>query len=206
MDWWKIPGRRWFKTTRDSQRGKVYKAERTVWENKLAAERIETVPEIQKWVDKICSYAWFKRRFGQIRIRVEDGRGRRAAGGERVMFCTLDFSTGSREVKEVYDGYIKMPLWSRTKLIILHEMSHVLNKYKPAHGRFFARCFLTVVNHVLGKDVYKELAKAFKENRVKYLPFREMTDEARKAAAERLKPFQKNISKIQGAQSQPKRQ
>ena len=184
INWWDIPKGRWSKTQRDSQRSKLYKAEREI-KSPLADERIETVPEIQKWVDKICSYAWFKRRFGNdIRIEVEDGRGRRSAQGERCLYRRL-----KNDNIEIYDGYIKLPIWARKKWVILHEMAHAVCPYKPGHGRYFARCFLSLIHHVLGYEVKKEFVEAFKKNKVKYNPFRVMTEEAKEAARERFKQF-----------------
>ena len=185
MNWWDISNsEQWINTQRDSQRSKLYKAEREI-KNPLALERIETVPEIQKWVDKICSYAWFKRRFGNnIRIRVEDGRGRRNASGQRWLFRVL-----KDDKIEIYNGYIKLPMWARKKWVILHEMAHVICRYKPAHGRYFARCYLSLVHHVLGNEVRAELIGAFKKNKVKYKPKRIVSEEFKAAARERFKKY-----------------
>ena len=156
---------------RDSQRSKVYAAERmhSQWydENQYA-----NLGEIQSWVDGICKSRWFKNRYPRYAvdkksimkygraadgIKVLDGRGRiRPCGSTR--------------------GFIKLPMWSRFELLILHEIAHVVTRRNgyhgplPAwHGREFCANFLALVRRFLGKEAGKELKACFKKKRVKYI-------------------------------------
>ncbi len=151
---------------------KVYAAERDhlLWRNN---SQYENVQQIQVWVDSICKSRWFTNRFprhslSQKRqnlflpdanrgIKVLDGRGRRRACGSTR-------------------GFIKLPVWSRSDLHILHEIAHVItsryttpNRDLPAfHGRDFCANYLSLVTRFVGKDAGKELKECFKKRKVKY--------------------------------------
>lgn len=155
---------------RDSQRKKVYNSERThslwTWD-----AQYESVQEVQALVDKMCKTRWFKSRFPKyafdqkaIRkygrsadgIKVLDGRGRRGACGSTR-------------------GFIKLPRWSRSDLVILHEIAHVVTRRNgyhgplPAfHGREFCANYLALVRRFLGKDAGDELKACFKKHKAKY--------------------------------------
>lgn len=136
---------------RDNQRQKVYDSERAIeaWDK----ERIEDIHALTKYVNKITRSAWYRRRFTRwATIRVLDGRGRRAACGSSQ------------------SGYIKMPVWARTKLVTLHELSHVVQPYASAwHGREFCKIYLAFVKKWMGKEVYEALKQSFKDHNVKYV-------------------------------------
>ena len=113
---------------RDSQRSKLYEAERAVtWEGE---RKFETVAEIQRYVDRLTSQMWWIKRWPRITagtvltwdgfedrpaIVVHDGRGRRRAGASNRM--------------------ITMPKWSRVEHIVLHEVAHIVTVgNKASHG------------------------------------------------------------------------
>jgi putative metallohydrolase (TIGR04338 family) len=149
----------------------LYKAERlhSLWSNN---SQFDSLKDVQDWVDKICKSRWFKNRYprhayqenksqflinkGQG-IKVLDGRGRTRANGSTR-------------------GFIKLPVWTRSELHILHEIAHVVtsrytvnNRKLPAfHGRDFCANYLSLVRHFLGKEAGKELKACFKKSRVKY--------------------------------------
>lgn len=155
---------------RDSQLSKVYKAEsaHSYWSD---VSEYDSLSEIQRWVDEICKSRWFKNRYPRYAldaksimkygraadgIKVLDGRGRqRACGSTR--------------------GFIKLPVWTRSDLHILHEIAHVVtrrNGYQgplPAyHGRDFCANYLALVRQFMGKEEADELKACFKKHRVKY--------------------------------------
>jgi putative metallohydrolase (TIGR04338 family) len=138
---------------RDNQRQRVYDAERAtpMWDK----DRIDDIHALTKYVTKICKSAWFRRRFPTMGIvRVKDGRRcRKATGGW---------------------GTINMPRWSRTKIIVLHELSHaVQNAASPEpqawHGREFCKIYLAFVKKWIGREAYDALKASFKEHGVKYV-------------------------------------
>ena len=146
---------------RDTYRSRVYAAERTAfeqsygarlpegktwndvpwssvveksWPNELGGKRIEKIPDVQAYVDKITHSAWFKRRWPfSTEVRISDGRRHRRA---------VSYSS----------GVIAMPRWARVEWVILHELAHQCNHEGAAHGWQFLQCYIELVGHVLGKD------------------------------------------------------
>lgn len=135
--------------TRDSQRSKVYVAEHAI-DKVGGGARLETVPEIQAWINKLTKYRWFIRRWGKRTIIVEDGRGKRWARGG-----------GSR---------IWLPRWARTKTVILHELAHCLSSSwnGGSHGWQFCMNFRLLVRFAISKEAEQVLVQSFKASRVRY--------------------------------------
>lgn len=143
---------------RDSQRKKLYTAERLAFGAVAAAKvRHETVADIERYVRHVCSLkrvlqSWPKARLDTWPIEVRDGRGRSRAGGNQ--YCIL------------------MPKWSRSSWVILHEMAHSihLRTYRGVayHGWQYAEIYLRLVLLVLGRDAHDALKAAFKAGHVRY--------------------------------------
>jgi hypothetical protein len=114
------------RSLKDYQRQRLYNAERKFgrwFEGSPLTRRIEAVPDIQQYVDDLVRKPEFRARFTQTAITVHDGRRRRKAGGSI--------------------GNIWMPRWSRSVLIILHEVAHGLSEYN--HGPHFCRALSALV-------------------------------------------------------------
>lgn len=165
-----------FSRPRDSQKSKLYAAEREALEG-LVAEQwgAGEVAVIQAWVDKILSSAWWRRRYPSVRkVVVEDGAGHRSAMAKR------------RDLRLI----IELPLWARKDWVVLHELAHHATDAKhwgvAAHGREFARVYVELVEHIMSKEAGDALRAAFREGKVKYSKPRTMTAEQKRAAAERL--------------------
>ncbi len=166
---------------RDSQRQKVYSAE-SFLHGGSAWERFETVAEMQAFVDDVLGSAWFRRRWPQVArrgIEVRDGRGRGRACAQ-VIWGTL---------------VIKMPVWSRSRAIVLHEISHHCADEVhgitdvAAHGWQFAATLLELVAHEMGAMWGDELKKSYKARKVRYKAPRSrkpLTEEQRAVLVERL--------------------
>lgn len=147
------------KRPRDSQRKRAYDAERQV-RNECEAlfpnkDRM-TLPEIKEWVYKIDNSNWMAKHYfratGYPNIIIKDGRGRRSAFGSRIV--------------------LGFPKWSRTKLIVLHELAHSIDSrmhqdFTAGHGREWARIFLTLVKR-WSKEHYELLHIAFHLYKVKH--------------------------------------
>lgn len=163
---------------RDSQRSKVYRAERQA---DITGERFPEIPGVEAYLRRVFSHKWFKRRYPRaFRFRVHDGRGRRSA---------LGWSAG-------LTIEMKLPKWARTEGIILHELAHGLTDQKAgyrirhaAHGWEFCETFLALVYHYQGGVAGNRLKESFGENRVRFRKprvGRKLTPEQRSAAIERL--------------------
>jgi len=179
-EWYKLPAERWRNNTdqwleRDSQRQKLYDAEAIAMVfTPPFQKKFSSLEEIQKYVDKFTKSSWFRKRFGQHSIMVK--RKKHGASARR-MGSTIWLS----------ESYWNM-------ISVLHEVAHIVKEpgAGSAHGRFFARTLLEFTNHVCGKEAASALKEQFKEKRVKYLPRRVVTEEAR----ERLRQnFIKNVLK-----------
>ena len=133
--------------------------------------------EIQKFINKFITSAWFKKRFKKIVCTVKKAR------------------TNSKTARGGY-GYIILPFWAWNKVVVLHELTHVINKFNgckgTSHGRFFACAFLELIGHVLGPKAKEILKKQYKKGKVKYTPKRNLTEKDREA---RRKRFIKNVLK-----------
>jgi putative metallohydrolase (TIGR04338 family) len=155
---------------RDSQRSKLYRSEQrhSLWRG----SRPYSIEEVDDFVKKLVISQWFQRRWPAVYdITVLDGRGRRSPAGNP------------------YERYIKMPVWSRFPLLILHEVAHVIAPLGGAwHGWEFASTYLELVNHVLGVEAAGEMKSLFRSTGVRYTkPYtRTISAETRAAAIERL--------------------
>ena len=152
--------RRLYKPLRDSQRAKLYRAERDVVPR---GQTFISVADMQAYVDRLVQSAWFAGRWRYCHqgahghpFLVTDGRGRRRA------CCT--------------GRTIKMPLWARSELFLLHELAHGINCWEHCdvrtHGWRFASILLDLVRHCMGKDTAAALRESFRRHRVRYTKLR----------------------------------
>lgn len=145
---------------RDSQRSKLYKAEREVW---AGSKRHETIEEVEAFVAKVRGRKVLKDRFKLAlsnRIKIGDGRRRRNAAGGR------------------YGIY--MPRWSRSEMVILHELAHTITirlcgESVAAHGWQYANVYLQLVSSMLGREMHDRLKAAFKKHGVRSKPKKKRT-------------------------------
>jgi len=143
-------------STRDSQRQKVYNAERDVLQP--ISIRWPEVGQMQRYVNKIVRSRWFKSRWPHlVSISVGDGRSRRRGSG---------FYRGGG------CGEIRMPVWTRYEYYILHEIAHVIQRYQyPSsitHGPEFCSIYLALVSRWMGKWYGATLRGAFRRYHVKW--------------------------------------
>ena len=164
------------KRPRDSQRKKVYVAERVAFEKlELFASRypggfsgdwkplddnsiqgtrryVRQVIGSKRWATLVHRYDY---PYENSVIKVKDGRG-----------CTFARG-GSRGVT--------LPVWARSKPIVLHELAHTLTfheKQVGPHGWLFCRAFLDLVGTFIGADAKKELKASFRAHKVRTSPRR----------------------------------
>jgi putative metallohydrolase (TIGR04338 family) len=131
---------------RDSQRSKLYAAEAIL----QGAPDFKTVQECQAFADSVMANRWVRARWNRY-IEVRPGKGHTRA-------------TGSHS-----SGIIQLPLWSRQRLVVLHEVAHVLTPGNYAHhGPEYAGVLLSLVHHVLGAEQAAKLRVSYREHRVRY--------------------------------------
>lgn len=157
---------------RDSQFSKYFAAEEEVFDY-AGGRQFESIAEIQVYVTKLVRSAWWKRRYPAGPILVQ-------AKHHGAATASSYFST------------ISLPRWAWYEAVVLHEVCHIAtdraySRYIPAHGRHFAKTYLDLIGHKLGIEYRRALKAAFVKHRVKHsLPRKPMSEEQRKAAAERL--------------------
>lgn len=139
---------------RDSQRRRLYSAEGVLKmfspsqqvKSKYGkdidfTERVD-ISKCQKYIDTITAHAWFRRRWGNVSIRVVPGHGARGGG-----------------------GVIRLGHWARSEAVMIHELAHNLvpmPKY-AAHGPEFAGVMLFLVRQIFGKEEATKLREAYKK-------------------------------------------
>lgn len=142
---------------RDSQRSKVYKAERAIWQ--AHRQPLPTVRDVERYV---------KRMFTMLRVRdaypvatdtwqqlpeVRDGRGCRSARGGR--------------------NRITIPLWARDTFVVTHELAHTFcqrehGEKTAAHGWEYCSIYLKLVLYGMGRQAHDELKASFKAHKVRF--------------------------------------
>ena len=176
---------------RDSQRQKVYDAERAHSHFKKAIEvgpdgwrldravefedgtPIPDVHEVQDYVDKVTRSRWFKARWPRYAyskskmVMTYSGKFVKQPHG----IVVLD-GRRRRSAFGSSNGSISMPRWSRFELVILHEIAHVVtgsSRKVRFHGRHYCSTFLALIRHELGAEAADEMKRLFKDKRVKYI-------------------------------------
>jgi len=155
---------------RDSQRSKVYKAEREAFANCNATMFREdySLRECQQFADRVAhsktwaglpDSPWVTRGSEPwTKVYVKDGRGSPRA---RARMNT-----------------VMVPTWARNKPTMIHELAHVATPGGVgAHGPEFCRNYIALASRFLGERVATELKKAFRRNRVKFQKPKAMTPE-----------------------------
>ena len=151
------------KRPRDSQRQKVYDAEKAAFldafwapldDNSIEGARryVKQVIGSKRWATLALRYDYPS---SNITIAVKDGRGRRSA-------CASTWR-------------VSLPVHTRSKPIILHELAHTLTNHQrklPGHGWLFCRAYLDLVSTFIGADAKKKLKASFRDHKVKTNPKR----------------------------------
>ncbi len=162
---------------RDSQRAKLYTAERVLHlphDRRGPDSTLREIAQCQAYVDRITQSAWYGRTFPHARrnILVAHGGGRSAAR-----------ACGS--------GRIELPGWARQRAVILHELAHCVVERECAtvawHGREFAAIYLKLVQHGMGRAAAAKLKTSYAQYGVKWRAKRRLSPEAREAATRILR-------------------
>lgn len=159
---------------RDYQKKRIYDSENAIRQALTDLglnKRLESVEEVEAFVRSITRSRFWKSakvldtgpRGKPVAVR--DGRGRRiACGGFR-------WDIGY---------YIALPKWARTPLVIVHETAHVATyRFRPGHGRAFARTFLWMTTRFIGKEAGALLLAEFKKRKVRRTGFDSPRDRRR---------------------------
>lgn len=136
---------------RDSQRSKLYAAERDT-RGEHAGRSYKTIDQCQAFADHVTKAAWTKKHMPALalyRRTVQHGGG--------ASYARTDHYT------------IWLPAWARCDMVILHELAHcfVTSHRYAHHGREFAHAFLRLVRRFIGRDAHAALRQSFRTHRVR---------------------------------------
>lgn len=136
---------------RDTQRSRVYAAERAAFGN--GGPEGMTIEEVERFVATLWESGTARRARAREDCRrraapiVYDGRGcRRATGGF---------------------GQVTIPRWARSRWVICHEVAHCIAGNRPWHGPAFCRVYLELIEEVLGFEARERLALEMRRRNVR---------------------------------------
>jgi putative metallohydrolase (TIGR04338 family) len=140
---------------RETQQKKMYDAEHFLFGKAVGT----TKADVERYIQKITNYEWFRRRWGSKTFSVDTQRGAGGHGGYGQVSVGLNV-TGAH-------GFEK----GAQRNVVLHEMAHTLAQGKDPggnwHGPHFARTMLELVRYAIGPTEAKQLRENFKHFRVK---------------------------------------
>ncbi len=141
---------------RDSQRQKLYNAERQALGGGMNYPRIQ---DCQAVVDMIC-----KSRFWKSLLR---RNGKNWLIEERIHCAPVKKGAHTASWNES-DRYIHLPKTSFTQWVIIHELAHAATASEAAfHGPEFTRTYLQLVKRFMGRRPYERLLAEFRRTKVR---------------------------------------
>ena len=171
---------------RDNQKSRLYAAEREayggLWNSK---PDFKTMQECQEFLDKVFKAKVFQRHYPMadgLNILLRPGKRARRA------YATIHVKDGVR-----YNS-ITLPLATRRKWVILHELAHHIANMTTkggdyTHNHHFASIYLDLVGTFLGGPAKRELKRAYVRNKVRTVEKKPSShsEEHRKMLSERMK-------------------
>jgi putative metallohydrolase (TIGR04338 family) len=141
---------------RDFQRKKIYDSEKEL--SVYSENGKMSLQEINDYLSRIFKSIWLKNAHPTVEgFKIHDGRGRKGAAGTAVGYIC----------------HLWLPKWSRSELVVLHELAHGLTviRYgygeKPWHGEEYAWIYLCLVERWLGHSIGNELRHFYTKHHVK---------------------------------------
>lgn len=169
---YRFQGRTYQVAERDSQRAKVYAAERAAFGERfrepLEGGDLQAATDFANRVLRSATWLRLREEHGMLRpdgtcwIRargsfdVSDGRGTRSARGG--------------------GGSLNLPRWSRTKPVILHEIAHNLAA-GARHGWPFCRAFIDLVSMFIGASEARTLERELRKAGARTRPPKQLSPE-----------------------------
>ena len=153
---------------RDSQRRRLYQAERPVFEGHPKADAQMRITGFTSFVKKEQTTARWERQWKKYNpdapsIPVVTGREGRG-------HATASFNHNKFEIRVPTR---QNGAWARRKWVALHELAHALTyQSRPAHGWEFASAYLDLVRGSLGQELHDKLKASFRAHGVRFRPKR----------------------------------
>jgi putative metallohydrolase (TIGR04338 family) len=140
---------------RDTQRQRVYDAERTLAAWRTPLGKRGAMDEVTAFVNEVVGSAWWQKRSSIRTVYRKDGRGRSHAG------AWTDWSGQS---------FVALPAgWARSKAVVLHELAHhLVPEEAAAHGKEFAGSLVALLERFGDPGSVDELKAAYAAQRVRW--------------------------------------
>lgn len=158
-------------SARDSQRAKLYAAEREAFGDRMHQENRIPLPVMQARCNDITNSETWRKIYQDEFRRITVLRHVELRPGH---WCKRALA---------YRSHIQLPLWARNELVLLHELAHVASG--RAHCWIFASVYLDLVSRFSSAADAKLLKAAFRKYRVKYRAPRQLSPERLEALRER---------------------
>jgi len=160
---------------KDSQRGRLYTAEREAFRAFPGLADVATPARYERRVRDIMASKWMLDTYPSA-----------VCAGE--VWCEFSAAMGGANAtsRRIRTGERSMNEW-----VLVHELAHVVHQRLPyaetwdpiGHGRQYAEIYVTIARRFLGAEAYKALRAAFRKHRVKVGPKRVVAKRAMPAAA-----------------------
>lgn len=146
---------------KDTQQTAVYEAENILLKKFSLKHWFIFRLRVWKYVNDIVDTTWWKSTTDISEVMV---------GKAKVLTNPCSFGVFTAKDNTKF-GYIKIPFPFRHKLIVLHELAHVLteNMESDQHGAKFCAVYLELVNLFIGEEAYSDLKLSFDKHNVKYI-------------------------------------
>ena len=157
------------KLPRDSQRSRVYKAEREAFKGHVNLDYI--LPSLES-CEKYARHVAQLKRISRIEYAPAHYSHKLKAGWTP----TISDGRGSPRARAL-GSVIQLPHWARKKWVILHELTHLLVPWhiRPSHGWEFCATYLKVVLYAEGREAHDLLKASFKKHKIRFRPKRTIT-------------------------------
>lgn len=148
---------------RDSQRSKMYKAERAFWNTHPAGSyRPKGLEELKEQVWAIWKDETVRKAFPEITSKSVPGVRRKRGGGAHA---------------SPYRNHLAFSKTTCQPWVVIHELSHMIHFYiagsydgEAWHGPEFAAIYLRLTEICYGFETREGLAAAFRQHRLKISP------------------------------------
>jgi putative metallohydrolase (TIGR04338 family) len=183
------------KRLRDSQRSKVYNAERLAFSiQKFYNNTGMSTKDIEDFIHKMITTPSLVRRYhNEFYSKYDQDK---PMNEKRPWKIHVKAGQGVRYARGGRYGII-IPGWARNYYVICHELAHTISirKYEEtksiaAHGWEFCEIYLNLVRFMINIDDHNKLKASFKEHKIKYKESKKSsrvwTDEMRATFRQRM--------------------
>lgn len=164
---------------RDSQRSKLYKAEKAALVGFPGQRAMGNEAAVQQRVNEIVNSQWMRENASYV---VQFGI--KATLNPRKRHWASAFPN----VRRIEYGSAAMTEW-----LLIHEIAHIVHHYtankwdRADHGPQFAEIYLSMVSRFISVAAHDALKASFKKHRVRYKRKKQLSEEQRAALSARLR-------------------